>query len=180
MPGEVFLRGEDVTLRTIEDEDFDFLRKTLTDPEVRTLLRITRPMHAVTEGGCLEGQISSDRAVTLLICADEDPKGFITLKDIDQRVGSGELGICVASEFHGQGFGTEATRLLTRYAFEELRLHRLVARTFANNDVSRRVLEKLGFQEEGVHRDEMFTEGEHFDMRYFSMLSDEWAGGTTK
>ena len=176
MPGAVFLRGDSVTLRTIEEEDVEFMRDAINDPEVWKGLTIARPINAEQEREYFEEQISNREDVNLAICVDGEITGTIGLHDIDQRAGKCEIGLWLAPEFHGRGYGTEASRLLTRYAFDELRMHRVLARVLASNEASARIWEKLGFEEEGVHRDEAFTGGEYVDMRYFSVLEDEWNG----
>lgn len=174
MPGAVFLRGDSVTLRTIEEEDVEFLRDAINDPEVREGLTTAHPINAEQEREYFEERVSNEEDVNLAICVDGEIMGTIGLHDIDQRAGNCEIGIWLAPEFHGRGFGTEASRLLIQYTFDELRMHRVLARVLAANEASARVWEKLGFEEEGVHRDEAFTGGEYVDMRYFSVLEDEW------
>ena len=168
-----------MTLRTIEEEDIEFLRDTINDPDVREGLTTVYPINAEQEREYFEERISNREDVNLAICTnpesgDGEIIGTIGLHDLDQRAGNCEIGIWLASEFHGRGYGTEASRLLTDYAFRELRIHRVQARVLATNEASARVWEKLGFAEEGVHRDEAFTGGEYVDMRYFGVLEEEW------
>ena len=63
-----------------------------------------------------------------------------------------EIGYWLARPWWGQGVTTEAVRALTRYAFEELGLRRLVAQVYPWNQASIRVLEKCGFRREGYLR----------------------------
>lgn len=180
MPGAVFLRGEAVTLRTIEEEDVEFLRDAINDPEVREGLTTAYPVNAEQERDYFEEQISNREDVNLAICVDGESgrggeiAGTVGLHDVDQRAGHAEIGIWLAPEFHGRGYGTEASRLLTDFAFRELRMHRVQARVLATNEASARVWEKLGFAEDGVHREEVFTGGEYVDVRYFGVLEEEW------
>jgi len=191
MPGAAFLRGDDVTLRTIEEEDLEFLRDGVNDPDVREGLTTAFPFNAGEEGGYFEERISNDDDINLAISKDSEAQrapnqssrqrprdaeivGTIGLHDLEQRAGHCEVGIWLAPEFHGRGYGTEASRLVTDFAFRELRMHRVMARVLATNPASARIWEKLGFTEEGVHRDEAFTGGEYVDMRYFGVLEDEW------
>lgn len=176
MPGAVFLRGDSVTLRTVEESDVEFLRDALNDPEVRRGLSIAKPLNGRQENTYFEERISSDETVSLMICRDDDPVGNVGLDPIDRQAGNCEIGLWVAPDHHGNGYGTEASRLLTRYAFDELRMHRVRARVFAHNDSSRRIWEKLGFEHEGVHREEAFTGGEYVDVHYYGVLADEWEG----
>src|SRR5271156_5169961 len=55
------------------------------------------------------------------------------------------LGYWVGQKFHSQGYTTEAVRLIVRFAFQSLRLHRIEAACLPENAPSRRVLEKSGF-----------------------------------
>jgi len=191
MPGAVFLRGDDVTLRTIEEEDLEFLRDNVNDPDVREGLTTAFPLNAEQEREYFEERVSNDDEINLAICRDGEAQrtsdqssgqrprdteivGTIGLHDLEQRAGHCEVGLWLAPEFHGRGYGTEASRLVTDFAFRELRMHRVMARVLATNPASARVWEKLGFTEEGVHRDEAFTDGEYVDIRYFAVLEDEW------
>ncbi|WP_135826219.1 GNAT family N-acetyltransferase [Halorussus ruber] len=174
MPGAVFLRGDQITLRTVEEDDIEFLRDSINLPEVRAGLTTALPLNAEQEREYFEEQISNREDVNLAICHDDEIVGTIGLHDLDQRAGNCEIGLWLAPEFHGRGYGTEASRVLTDYAFRELRMHRVVARVLASNEASARIWEKLGFEKEGVHRDEAFTDGEHVDVRYFGVLEDEW------
>lgn len=173
MPGAVFLRGDDVTLRTVEEEDLEFIQDYVNDPDVRAGLSMSMPINGEQEREYFEERISSDEDVHLLICSDDEAVGMIGL-DVGDRHGTAEIGISIAPEFHGNGYGTEASRLLTTYAFDELRMHRVMARAFAFNEASKRIWEKLGFEQEGRHREAAFTGGEHVDVVFFGALADEW------
>jgi RimJ/RimL family protein N-acetyltransferase len=113
--------------------------------------------------------------VDLCAVAEEDVDFLSeTINGVDDVNGSAELGIFLATQYWGNGYGTEAGRLATDYAFRQHRRHRVVARVFEGNDASARVWEKLGFELEGTHRDEVFIDGQYRDVRYYSVLEDEW------
>ena len=59
------------------------------------------------------------------------------------------LGYKLDSEHRNKGYMTQAIRSVARFAFDELRLHRIEANVMPRNLPSRRVLLKCGFQEEG-------------------------------
>ncbi len=63
-----------------------------------------------------------------------------------------ELGYWLAEKHWGRGIMTEAVRLASRYAFQQLGLRRLYATAFTSNKASTRVLEKSGFRVEGKLR----------------------------
>jgi ribosomal-protein-alanine N-acetyltransferase len=69
------------------------------------------------------------------------------------------LGYQVARDREGQGLMAEALRATNAYAFETLRLHRIMANHRPENERSARLLERLGFAREGVAKDYLFIDG---------------------
>ena len=60
------------------------------------------------------------------------------------------------------------------YAFDQRRLNKVIANAFDFNAGSRRVLEKVGFTEEGLHREEAFVDGAFVDIYRYGLLAREW------
>jgi ribosomal-protein-alanine N-acetyltransferase len=79
----------------------------------------------------------------------------------------------VAREFWNQGFATEAAHAVVRHCFVNAGVNRISATTALDNAASIRVLQKLGFQEEGVLREWGYWKGEFKDLRCFSLLRKE-------
>jgi ribosomal-protein-alanine N-acetyltransferase len=73
-----------------------------------------------------------------------------------------ELGYLFSRDCWGKGYATEAAGACLRYAFEELRLPKVVARVTPEHAPSRRVLEKIGFEFEGLRRFEGAEEADAF------------------
>jgi ribosomal-protein-serine acetyltransferase len=87
---------------------------------------------------------------------------------------SAEIGYWITSEFEGRGYVTRACRALIDMAFGELGVHRVVIRAGTDNVRSRAIPERLGFTEEGVHREEgSGSEGFH-DLVVYGLLDREW------
>ncbi|WP_435319822.1 GNAT family N-acetyltransferase [Haloarchaeobius sp. TZWSO28] len=177
MPGARYLDGDDVTLRTVEEEDLAFINETINIRQVRLGMTMAGPAPMASTRSHFEENISDDESVNLLICVEDDePAGMIILFDIDDRRGKAEIGIWVAPDYQGNGYGTEAAALVVDHAFQQRRLHRVLARVLTTNDASARIWEKLGFTHEGTLRESEFLDGEHVGMRYFGLLEDEWDG----
>ncbi len=64
-----------------------------------------------------------------------------------------EIGYWIATELAGRGLTTEAAAAVTHFGFEVLGLHRIELQASPGNHGSHRVAEKVGFIEEGRHRD---------------------------
>jgi RimJ/RimL family protein N-acetyltransferase len=169
MPGPVFLDGEAVALRTPEEEDIEFLARNINDPRVRRPLAAATPVTTSDEAEWVEG--ANDEGVSLLICVGDDPVGTIGLSDILETWGRAEVGYWLTPEAWGEGYATTATELLVAYGFDQRRLNKVVAHAFEFNDGSRRVLEKVGFREEGVHHEEAFVNGDYVDVHRYGLLA---------
>lgn len=175
MPGRPFLEGETVDLCAVAEADLDFLRETLNDPAVWPTLSARNPLTERQEREWYEEHASADDGnVNFVVAVDDQPVGSLGVHGVDDADGSAELGVFLAEEYWGQGYGTEAGRLATGYAFDQHRRHRVVARVFEGNERSARVWEKLGFELDGVHREAVYVDGEYRDVRYYSVLEDEW------
>jgi ribosomal-protein-alanine N-acetyltransferase len=63
---------------------------------------------------------------------------------------------------------------LSSFTFEHLKLHRVAAGVMPRNHASKRVLEKLGFQKEGLLRENVCINGVWEDHLQYSILQKEW------
>jgi len=177
MPGPTFIEGDRVDLCAVDEDDIEFLQETVNDPAVWPNIGARTPLTRKQEREWYEEHASADDGdVNFVVAVDDDPVGSLGLAGVDDQNGSTEIGIFLAEDAWGEGYGTEASRLAVDYAFDQLRRHRVVARVFEFNDASARVWEKLGFELDGRHRDEMYVDGEYHDVRYYSVLEDEWDG----
>lgn len=181
MPGPAFLYGESTALHTVDREDLDFLQRWRNHPDVRAGVTWAAPRNEHQQEEWYESM--DDDSVGLLVCPLEgddpspnpDPVGYIALFDVDATHGRGELVCWVIPDAQGDGYATDATRTMLRYAFEERRLHKVVGRALATNEGSIHVFEKCGLQKEGHQRDEKFVDGEHVDVLRYAILADEWS-----
>jgi ribosomal-protein-alanine N-acetyltransferase len=84
--------------------------------------------------------------------------GTAGLKHINQQHRRAEIGYELLPEFWNRGYMTEALQPLLSFAFDELQLHTITANIDPNHIASKRVLEKLGFVQEALFRDNYFFE----------------------
>ena len=87
---------------------------------------------------------------------------------------SAEVGYVLNPEYWGKGIATEALTRVLRFAFEELKLHRVEARFIQENERSRRVMEKVGMTFEGIMREGMLIKGNYVNVGVCSILVSEW------
>ncbi len=85
------------------------------------------------------------------------------------------VGIVIGErEFWGRGFGTDAMRLILRYAFTELNLHRVSLGVHDYNPRALRSYEKAGFRIEGRTRKDVQREGKRSSSLWMGILRREW------
>lgn len=74
----------------------------------------------------------------------------------------------------GNGYGTDAMRVMLRYAFTELNLYRVSLDVFEYNPRAIRSYEKAGFKLEGRLRQFMLREGRRWDLLFMGITQAEW------
>ncbi len=104
-----------------------------------------------------------------------DYLGNIELRDLDLRCGNAEVGVLIGERaWWGRGVGTDAIQALGRFAFRDLRLHRLFARILESNPRALRSFEKCGFVREGRERQAHYQDGRFWDVHVLGVLAPEW------
>lgn len=177
------LVGARATLRPFTEADADPMWRIVQDPEV---VRFTfEPNTSLTPELLRDWYASRAEQKERLDLAVVDTAtgqlvGEVVLYDVDDRARSCTFRTLIGQEGRGRGVGTEATRLLLRYAFEQLGMHRVELQVYAFNDRARHVYEKVGFVVEGVRREAHWRDGEWLDEVVMSVLVSDWtalAGG---
>ena len=83
-----------------------------------------------------------------------------------------EMGYYLAEDCWGKGFATGAMRQICAYVFENTDIIRIFAEPFAFNTASCRVLEKAGFQLEGILRSHAVKNGAVQDMKLYALVKE--------
>ena len=98
--------------------------------------------------------------------------GSLNLCGIDEKNGKFSIGIEVNIDNRGKGYGTKAMRILLRYAFFELRLNKFNTCVYDGNIGSATIMEKLGCEKEGIHRQMIYTDGKYFDEIFYRLTKE--------
>ena len=174
-----FIVGDRIYLRPLEVEDADAFVSWLSDEEVRKYLGGTTPFNRIREREYIEGLYKDDRNINLgIVLKDGDELiGATGLEDISFPNRNAEMGIVIGNkDCWSQGYGTEAVKLILRYGFDELNLHKIFLRVFCYNPRAIRSYEKAGFRREVVLPEHAYLGGEYCDEYVMSILEDEWRG----
>ncbi|XVH33396.1 GNAT family N-acetyltransferase (plasmid) [Haloferacaceae archaeon DSL9] len=173
MPGPIFLRGENVSLRTVEEEDVSFIHETINSPEIWRTMQPSRPYSRNEIHSFFTSGSDSSPGVRFIVAIEAEPVGLVGYS-LEHETGIAELSCWIHPSYSGEGCGTEAIELLLEYGFEQRRLHKFVAEVVECNEASKRLMENVGFVEEGRQRDQDFVDGEYHDCLLYGLLETEW------
>ena len=95
--------------------------------------------------------------------------GLVLHKDIERC--SAEVGYWIGQEYWGRGIVTAALKAFTQYAFGAFELTRLYAVPFLRSSASINVLEKAGYQREGIMRRSAIKDGQIEDQALYAALA---------
>lgn len=119
----------------------------------------------------------TESSICVFICLITDGSiiGAISLSQIFRGgFQNAYLGYYVGARYAGQGHMTEALQLLLRYAFKDLRLHRLEANIQPGNVASIALVKRAGFVLEGYSRRYLKICGRWRDHERWAILADDW------
>ncbi len=179
------IRGERLYLRAVERDDLQRCHDWMNDETLTATLAQRYPMSLAREADWVEratrGQDPSE--LTLAICLDTGDRhiGNCSLVSIDRDNASATLGIVIGEkDCQGQGLGEEAVRVLCRYAFDEMNLHKIRLDVYAANPGAVKTYERAGFRKEGVLREEAFRQGGYIDVIRMGLLRGELRAGARR
>ena len=112
-----------------------------------------------------------------LICRSEDRAiaGMINLSQIFRGIfQNAYLGYGLGVKFTGRGLMTEAVELILKFAFKDLKLHRVEANVQPKNKASIAVLQRAGFTKEGFSRKYLKIGGRWRDHERWAIIAEDW------
>ena len=167
------LEGEHVYISPMHPDDAEIYAKWLNNPNITQYLTIHNSLVSIIgEKNYLENYSTKEFNLAIVKKENDTLIGNIGLNDVDYKNGTAELGIFIGDEDNlGKGYGSEAIKLLTNYAFKELRLHSIYLRTYDINERAQKAYQKCGFKEFGRHHEAIFRNGKYHDIIYMELIN---------
>lgn len=170
------IEGERIYLRPITMADTARIVRWRNEERVRKNFIYQALFTEETHIRWMETKVASGEVIQFIICLKEKdrPIGSVYFRDIDRNNRKAEYGIFIGeADMAGRGIGSETARLAVQYAREQLKLHKLLLRVFADNRGAVRSYEKAGFVQEGLLRAEYRTEEGYRDLMMMAVLFEE-------
>ena len=108
------------------------------------------------------------------IVMNEDDKhiGNLRLGPIDYNFRICRYGMMIGNkEYHNKGIGTEVVKLALDFCFEKLGMHKVFLDVLEHNKPAIKIYEKNGFETEGIQRDQVFKDGNYYDIRIMGIIN---------
>lgn len=171
-----FLRGKQVFLRAVADDDVPLIANWINDPEIYLNLLTIKPNREQDSRARLEKFCTSDDTQMFSVCLHDGKliglMGMHEINWVHRHATSGAFfGL---GEHRGKGYGMDAKMLFCYHAFCTLNLHKLYTHAYEFNKASLRYNEKCGYKEEGRRREHYFRAGRYWDVIETGLLRSEW------
>lgn len=106
---------------------------------------------------------------------EENLIGYINVKNIEWEVPKCEIGYFIDEDYEGKGIMTKQIKKTVDYCFNELGMMKIYLRIGKENEGSRIIAKKTGFEKEGILRKEFRTEtGELIDLEYYGIVNENY------
>lgn len=178
MSNNLILETERLSMRQIEPSDWELFSNLQNNESVQKFVSDINTDEQIKQG--FKSRLPSwSKENTQWLCL------VITLKATGEKLGvtgffpewepykQAEVGFMLLPEFHGKGFGKESLVAILNFAFETCDFHKAKATVTEGNDASCHLLKKVGFQQEGIIRDNYKINGAWKSDIIFGMFGNE-------
>lgn len=172
------LKGNTIYLRALEPEDLEFIYAIENNESVWEVSNTQTPYSRFLIRQYLENahqDIYEAKQLRLAICLSDtfEAIGLIDLFDFDPKNNRAGVGIIISRESNrNSGIGSEALQLVINYAFNQLQLHQLYANIGSDNEISKQLFTKFGFQKIGTKKDWIKVDNIFKDEILFQLINN--------
>lgn len=180
IPDAYYWQGERVRLRPMRPEDADLWLVEETDTEAQRFLNYGVPLPASPAQAKKFGERFAEfnnreqRIMFSIENEDGDLIGGINIHSMDRKNGTFETGTRIYRQYRGKGYGFESKLIVLRYAFHELRFQKYNIHCLSDNEPMQAHAQKLGCQQEGRIRRQVYTYGRFYDELIFGLTREEF------
>lgn len=169
------LEGKNICFKTLSTNDAQEIHNYASDEEVSRFIG-WKLMKTLSETSLfIEEMLRREQAGTHLYASvalksTQQIIGTVMIFNFDKEANQAEVGYVFHRDHWGKGYGTESVALLSNFAFESLKLHKLHAGIVDANIGSAHILVKNGFELEGRLKDHYFIENKYYDALLFGKI----------
>ena len=166
--------GSLTRLRPVEESDLGSIHDLFNDPEVQRTLSVNWPGPVADTRAWWEGTRRNPSTVPFVVeTLPGELVGECSLEDVNAAARWAALGLWIGRPYWDRGYGTDAVRVLCRFAFREMNLQRVGLSVYDINPRGVRAYEKVGFKDEGRRRRGHFADGRFVDTIVMGLLAED-------
>jgi len=126
------------------------------------------------DAGAQFSEIAPSRECRHLVQIDGKVFGTVAITNFNGMMLTAEISYQISESRQGRGLGTAAVRRLVETVFTETPIRKLLAYVHEDNLASRRLIEKVGFKQEGLLREHYLIAGQPANEALYGLLRSEW------
>ena len=174
-----------LTLRPSRESDIESIYQACQDPLISHFTTVPANYtleHAQSFVRQLDPEgLQSKREIRFIIESNQGATpglaGVISFHSPNFNNKVAEIGYWIAKEHRGKSIGTTAVKLLTNFGFETMGWNRIEAMIDHDNEASKKVVTRAGYEHEGLLRQRVIrANGDVIDMDLFAVLQKNWQG----
>ena len=167
--------NEKVSLRPFEKEDIPLKVKWVNDSENNEFLHYDIPLTVEKTQKWWEGVKDREDRKDFIILYEEIPVGLIGLLNIDKKNSNAELHIILGEkEYKGKGIAKKAVKALLDYSFSKKELNKVFLYVDDDNEIAKKLYEKVGFIKEGILKSHMYHNGQFIDRCIYGITKNNY------
>jgi RimJ/RimL family protein N-acetyltransferase len=170
------IRGARIAVRPVERADLPILEAWTNDVNVHGIYNAfgLERRNGLEAGFNAQGFLTEQQGMLMIVTLAGEVVGSMSYHQVGYGPNSGSraynIGLSITADQRGNGYGTEAQRLLADYLLQTYPIARVEASTDISNIAEQRALEKAGFTREGVLRKAQWRAGEWHDLVVYSRV----------
>ena len=171
------LKGKRIVLRPMVKKDEKRIAELANDKTISEFTHVPYPYDLAKAREFIKKsneRMKKKEEYHFAITLNDDFIGTIGIIDIVKRDNYGETGYWLGKPYRGQGYVSEACKLILDFSFKKLKFHKMVIMCAKENKGSKKIIDKMGAKFGGVLRAHGFVGGKYKDMLYYDILKKEW------
>lgn len=164
-----------IQIRKFDEKDIPCKVRWINDEENNKYLHYDLPLRE--DKTLIWYKNNKDRMdrIDFTITYQNIPVGLIGLLNIDKKNKKAEYYICIGEKkYKGKGIAYNASKLLIDFAYNELDINKLYLYTEISNTAAQKLFEKVGFQQEGLLRNDLIYNGKIIDRYIYGLILEEY------
>jgi len=168
--------GERVYLSPISHDDIDTFMNWVNDPELANFTSFhSQNISLPKEREAVDSLSKGGNTFSIVTIDGDKVIGNCSFFKIDAINRTAEIGIIIGEkDYWGKGYGSDALKLLLKFGFENRNYNNIYLRVFSFNERAIKSYEKVGFKQQGVHREAIIRGDKKYDLVFMDILASEY------